>query len=115
MSIKEKIIASLTGLVDDLVTENYQSILCDKRNGRLTEEEIKEAFVEYGGKLTKPPKTAYYSNALRMYKLKDYPEYDIAFDLWIDGERSDLSLMCTVVVDEHDNVKSIKIDDIHAL
>lgn len=114
MNNEQMVIDILKKLVCDLVNDNYQMIIDDGRNGELTEEEIKRAISEYGGKLTNPPDDAYYSRALNIIEIKENEKYHIEFDLWIDNERSDLSLICNVIF-ENGKVKHIIIKDIHVL
>ena len=115
MSERENVITSLKELVSDLVNEEYDKIIQSGRIGRLTEYEVKNAITEYGGMLTLPSEQAFESEALRMRKLKNYPEYSIAFDLWIDNERSDLSLTVNATIDNEGNVIKIEMQDIHIL
>ena len=81
MLIEQKAIDILKKLVLDLVNENYQKIFDDGLNGELTEEEIKRAISEYGGKLTNPPDDAYYSAALNIIEIKQNTKYHVEFDL----------------------------------
>lgn len=68
--------------------------------------------MEYGGTITLPPDDVYES--LEIIKVKNLPEYAIDFDLWINGEHSDLTLSCTIHMKE-DQTMTIEIDDLHVL
>lgn len=115
MNEMENVINALKELVNNLVKGNYPKLIQSGMIGRLSEDEVRTAIIEYGGTLTLPPDEAYESNALRIRKLTNYPEYAIALDLWIDGEQSDLSLTANVFVNDDGNVEKIEMDDIHVL
>ena len=74
-------------------------------------EELKELVEEYGGKLTIPPDEDYKN--INIIEVEDEPEYFIEYELWVDGEKSDLTLGCTVQFTE-DEVR-ITIENIHVL
>ncbi len=112
MSVEKKVILLLKQLVQDLVNERYQYLVLDGRIGRLTEEELKNAINMYRGKITLPPDDAF--NFIDIYPINNTKDYALDFDLWVNGQRSDLTLCCTVSFDEKGKV-SISIDDLHEL
>ena len=107
----EKIIHILKPLVENLVEGEYQLIQLTGRSGPYTSEELKELVEEYGGKLTIPPDEDYKN--INIIEVEDEPEYFIEYELWVDGEKSDLTLGCTVQFTE-DEVR-IMIENIHVL
>ena len=50
---------------------------------------------------------------INIIEVEDEPEYFIEYELWVDGEKSDLTLSCTVQFIE-DEVR-IMIENIHVL
>ncbi|TAA72667.1 DUF7668 domain-containing protein [Planococcus salinarum] len=108
---KEEILALLISLVKDLVNGKLKLIVETGRSGPYTVEELKEQLVDYGGTLTASPETDYKN--LDLYEIDDKPEWMLEYELWVDGEKSDLTLTCTVRLTEKE--KSIAIDSIHVL
>ncbi len=104
----------LKNLVSLMVHSEISEIVLRKENGRLSEEEIRRALNEYPGSLCMPDDIAF-------DKAVSYEIYDddnqariIEFDLWYDGEESDLTLS----IDAFKNIEggfSISIIDIHVL
>ncbi len=115
MSEIKNVIHALKILVYDLVAGDFEELRKTGRMGRLSEEEVKTALLDYGGSLSLPPDSAYESAGFRMRKLQNYPEYSIAFELWIDGEQSDLSLTAIATVNDIGEVLKIEMDDVHVL
>ncbi len=107
----DEILALLKPLVEDLVNGKLDLIVETGRNGPYTVEELKEQLDDYGGILTASPKTDYKN--LDLYEIDDEPEWMLEYELWVDGEKSDLTLTCTVRLTEQE--KSIAIDSIHVL
>ncbi|WP_435791106.1 DUF7668 domain-containing protein [Clostridium sp.] len=52
---------------------------------------------------------------LDLLKRTHHPEYVLHFDLWINEEKSDLTLVCEIEVDEFNNIVRFEIDDIHVM
>jgi hypothetical protein len=107
----EKIIPILKLLVESLVEGEYSLIQLTGRSGPYTSEQLKELVEEYGGKLTIPPDEDYKN--INIIEVEDEPEYFIEYELWVDGEKSDLTLSCTVQFTE--NEVTIMIENIHVL
>jgi uncharacterized membrane protein len=112
MTVEVKIAQVLKELVEDLVNARYNKILSQGKNGKLTIDEIQTALAEYGGTLTLPVKDDY-TNA-NIVQVQNSSEYMVEYELWIDHQKSDLTLSCTVIFDESDNTK-VSIDGIHVL
>jgi hypothetical protein len=106
-----KIYSLLKSLVYDLVSGNFEQIEKLGKSGPFSASELKELIDEYGGKLTFPPDDDF-ANINRI-KIDNEPEYAIEYELWIDNEKSDVTLSCTVR--EENNSESISIDNIHVL
>lgn len=106
-----KIIPSLKPLVESLVKCEYQLIQLTGRGGSFTANELKELVNEYGGMLTIPPKEDYKN--INIIEVECEKEYLIEYELWVDGEKSDLTLSCTVQYTE-EKVK-IMIENIHVM
>lgn len=111
MEEKDKILALLKPLVEDLVNGKLALIRETGRSGPYTVEELQEQLDDYGGTLTAPPETDYQN--LDLYEIDDEPEWVLEYDLWIDGEKSDLTLTCTLRLTDQE--QSIIIDSIHVL
>lgn len=113
MSIDEMIKDILKVLVIDLVNGNYNDLIKDGRIVRLTEDEIKNVITSYRGQLTLPPEDAY--DLVEIYQVNNSNQYAVDFDLWIDNQRSDLTLSITVCLDNNTENVSITIDNLHVL
>lgn len=111
MKEKGKILTLLIPLVEDLVNGNLELIKETGRSGPYTVEELKEQLDDYGGILTAPPEADYKN--LELYEIDDEPEWVLEYLLWIDGQKIDLTLTCTVRLTDQE--KSIAIDSIHVL
>lgn len=111
MEIKDQLLELLKITVDELVNEEYEKIKLKLRPG-IDIEDIKEK-LSHWDKLTTPPEAAYENTYF--YKYEDGSGLALDFDLWIEDEESDLTLSCSVIVDEHDNVVSFTIEDLHTL
>lgn len=111
MEEKDEILALLIPLVEDMVNGKLEFIVETGRSGPYTVEELKEQLDDYGGTLTASPETDYQN--LDLYEIDEEPEWVLEYDLWVDGEKSDLTLTCTVLLTEQE--KLISIDSIHVL
>ena len=99
-------------IVELLVKGDYKTLLKLDSNNKLTEDEIKRIILDYGGILTMPPKEAY--DTVGIIEIDFQKEVLIHFDLWIDNERSDLTLIYEFLkIDDHTYVFGI--EDIHVL
>jgi hypothetical protein len=107
----ERIIRNLKPLVQDLVNDKLLLIQKTDRSGPYTAEELKELIEEYGGELTSPPQDDYTN--INIIEIADDPEYVVEYDLWVDGEKSDLTLSCSVRLFER--MEKISINNIHVL
>ncbi|MFC4766475.1 DUF7668 domain-containing protein [Effusibacillus consociatus] len=114
MEINKGIKNNLKQLVIELINGNFSKLVSTGQAGRLTEEEIRTALYECNGELTPPPEEAY--DTIEIYSVENgtNPAWAVDFDLWINNERSDLTLSCTVIQDDKGEFQ-ISIDDLHVL
>jgi len=112
--MNHEIVSVLKRLVERLVANDIDGLVRQGENGRLSMEEIVNTLQDYPGKISLPPDEAY-SNAV------EYAIYDkklearkVEFDLWFDGDVSDLTLSADVRRGDFGNLV-ISIDDIHVL
>lgn len=114
--MNKKMVEQLKQLVIDLVDANYDQIVLCGKNGRLTREEIENEITMYPGQITAPHENAYHD--LDLYEIKNSDgsirEWSVDFDLWFDGERSDLTLQASLVK-TNEGEYIIGIDDIHVM
>ena len=78
----------------------------------VSEEDIKRVLKEYGGCISTIPNEAFQTNAFHIYKYNDNSGLKIDIDLWIEGERSDLTLQIEVKMDSNNNIDSYRIMDV---
>ncbi|PLR77521.1 hypothetical protein CU633_09990 [Bacillus sp. V3-13] len=108
---KSTIIALLKPLVNSLVKGEYEFIQQSGRSGLYTAGELKDLIDDYGGKLTIPPEEDYEN--INIIAIDNEPEYVVEYELWVNGEKSDLTLSCTIHIKEDE--KNIVIENIHVL
>lgn len=78
---------------------------------RISEEDIIKVLEEYGGTL-EPVKEEKYRKTFQWLQMQN--KYLTYLDLIIDGERSDLTLICEIELENEKVVKAI-VDDLHVL
>lgn len=99
-------------LVEKLINQEYELLHQTGMCGEYTSKEIEELINEYGGTLTEASVEDYEDMAI--YEIDDEPEYVIEYDLWVDGEKSDLTLTATIRYEEGKETR-ITIDNIHVM
>lgn len=112
--MNHEVVSLVKKLVESLVANDIDGLVRRGENGRLSKEEIVNTLQDYPGEISLPPDEAY-SNAV------EYAIYDkklearkVEFDLWFDGDVSDLTLSVDVRKGGFGNFV-ISIDDIHVL
>ena len=110
MSIDEKIKEGLKEIVKELVNENYNKLKQLNKLGVLKPEEVKNAVEEYligDEKLTLPPEEVF-KNDVKIVEItnpkKHKREFGVFLDLWVNNEKSDLTLHSEAWEDEKDEV-----------
>ncbi|MTH53975.1 hypothetical protein GKZ89_11210 [Bacillus mangrovi] len=111
MDIQNKIRTLLRETVIDFVQGNFNKIETKLQNG-LSISDIKEE-LSYWGSLTAPPDEAYEN--VHFYKYNDGSGYALEFELWIDNERSDLTLSCEAIIAKNDNIRAFAVENLHVL
>lgn len=99
-------------LVQRLIDKEYEIFYQIGMSGEYNSKEIEELINDYGGKLTNPLVQDY--EDMDIYEIDDEPEYVIEYDLWVDGQKSDLTLPATIRFAEGKET-SISIDNIHVM
>jgi hypothetical protein len=106
VSVEDKLKQGVKEIVELLVNQEYIKLQNTDKIGVLTANEVEQAILDYGEKLTIPPDDAF--NEMDIFKLdnpqKFVEEYSIDFELWTNKSRSDLTLSCDATVDEQGNV-----------
>ena len=85
-----------------LARGDYQSIGSESRRSRLAGEDIAAVLEEYGGVVMLAPQSHYDSERTDPIHTRgpDPPRWHMDFDLWIDGQHSDLTVTMEVTYDE---------------
>lgn len=93
-----------------LALQKYDEIYLGDFKKKITPVEISRAIEQYGGSLTMPP-----DKELKQVEIYDVTEGEkfIDFDLWVNSEKSDLTLSCTFYLIERTCKYSI--ENIHVL
>jgi hypothetical protein len=111
MVIKNKIKSLLGDTVKDFVQGDFNKIQAKLQNG-LSIGDLKEE-LSYRGLLTIPPDAAYEN--VHFYKYDDGSGYALEFELWIDNQRSDLTLSCEAIIDDNNNIRAFTVENLHVL
>ena len=90
----EKIKETLIEVVQNLSAGNYLNVYNNDLNKRLSINDMKRAINEYKGIINLPPLIAY--DKFYDYDNEYSEENFIEFNLWFDGEESDLTLSVTI-------------------
>ncbi|GAB1780546.1 hypothetical protein PMEGAS67_60230 [Priestia megaterium] len=116
-SLKRETVEKLKVLIHQLVEGNIENIVSSGFS-EITEAEIREELRYYPGKMTLPPNAAYqnWEEEIDIYEVgyEAPPNYEGTFNLYYDGEQSDLTLKFNIYV-ENDNEISIKIRDLDVM
>lgn len=108
---RDNILSLLQECVEMLVDRKFAAIESAGMSGRLTTEEIQGALDDYPGTLTLPLTESY--QGAHVYELCPEGWRNVEFELWYDGEVSDLTLSARVR--EGTAGQQIQIQDIHVL
>ena len=91
---------------------DYISLARDNALCRVSEQDIRRVLGEYGGSVTTIPEEVFHSNAFYVIPYKDGSGYHVDLDLWIDGDRSDLTLQVEINLDENHEICGYHILDL---
>ncbi len=116
MKIEGLIKQRVKELVKLLVNGEYGRLEKMSKIGELKSNELEEAILQYGERLTFPPEEAF--NEMDIFKLdnpqKYCEEYSIDIELWTNDCKSDLILSCEATVNEKNEV-NVTIYSVHVL
>ena len=107
-----KVIDLCKQIVTCLEKGNYNSLREHNALSRVSEEDIKRVLKEYGGCISTIPNEAFQTSAFRIYRYHDNSGLKIDLDLWVNGERSDLTLQIEVKTDGNNNIDNYRIMDV---
>lgn len=114
MALENNIKIAFKKIIKYIVNGDYSKLLSDGLIGKLSEDDIRNELLDYGGVVSYPPEDSY-DKYLQVTQIRDTEKYKAFYELWIDNERSDLTLICDIISIDGDVVDSIEIDDIHVL
>ncbi|AEB75044.1 DUF7668 domain-containing protein [Clostridium botulinum] len=114
MNIKKVLLHEIIQIINNIRESKYQEL---KKRGMLiniTEDEIKKELNEYGGILTEASIDEY-EEALDIIEISNTNTYKVYMDLWINGIRSDLTIICDITMNDIGKILNSSIEDIHVL
>ncbi|KEH93782.1 DUF7668 domain-containing protein [Clostridium botulinum] len=114
MNIKKVLLHEIIQIINNIRESKYQEL---KKRGMLiniTEDEIKKELDEYGGILTEATIDEY-GEALDIIRIDDTNTYKVYMDFWINGIRSDLTIICDMTINDMGKIVNSCIEDIHVL
>jgi|SRR5215472_8726287 len=110
----ERLRSIVERIVEQLVRGNYDQVIQESKNTRMTTEELATAVREYGKKLALPPKDTYQNIDAIQVTRASVPTWSVRVPLWTEEEgRSDLTLEVTIMLGEHE--QSVEVDGLHVL
>lgn len=114
MNIKKVLLHEIIQIINNIRESKYEEL---KNKGMLiniTENEIKKELDEYGGILTEATIDEY-GEALDIIRIDDTNTYKVYMDFWINGIRSDLTIICDMTINDMGKIVNSRIEDIHVL
>lgn len=114
MALETNIKIAVKKIIEEIVNGDFNKLLSDGVLGKLSEDDIRNELLDYGGVVTYPPDDSY-DKFLQVTQIRDTEKYKAFYELWIDNERSDLTLICDIISTDGETVDSIEIDDVHVL
>ena len=110
--LRARIAGSVRGVVELLVSGNYDQLERATNGQRLSADEIRNALNDYGRKLVMPPIEAFEHLDVIEVEGKSPRQWSVRMDLWTE-EESDLSIELTVI--QPGTRMVVVIDDLHVL
>ncbi|WP_449580026.1 DUF7668 domain-containing protein [Pinibacter aurantiacus] len=101
---------ALIEIISIIVEKDFVTLYNNDYLKRLNVDELQSEIIEYGGGLTLPPSKAF--DDFDIYQINDN-EINFDFNLWIDGEKSDLTLSC--FLKKIDGILRYGVENIHIL
>lgn len=115
MELRTKLERTVDGFLSLLVDEKYHELALLTKNCRLTEEQIRNAVMEYGRKLVRPPNSFYRLIDVVPVTSSKPQRWSVDFPLWtLEEGESDLSVEMTCIDNDKD-VFDVELDGIHVL
>ncbi|MBC8570233.1 DUF7668 domain-containing protein [Zongyangia hominis] len=111
MGIASVLFEEVYQILEKIVDEQYEAL---GREGKLigvSEEEIREILARYGAPTRVPVRRLVDDFAYRQLRQTNF--YKGYLNLWLDGERSGLYLVCAIGLDGQGRVVYSAIDEIH--
>lgn len=103
MDIEDLIKLKVKKIIRLLVAGEYRRLEEMNKIGKLSSDELEEAILQYGERLSFPPEEAF--DEMDIFKSDNpqncYEEYFIDIELWTNGCKSDLTLSCEAKVTEN--------------
>ena len=100
-------------IVKSIQEERYDDLEMQGCLKKTSKEYLKNVLADYGGELDSVQKEEYLKS-FQYIKINNQDIFMTYLDLMIDGERSDLTIICEIKLDNCGNVKVV-IEDLHVL
>lgn len=111
--MKQLLFSAALKVIKYIQSNNYIELEKMQCLEKISEECISKTLKDYGGKLDVVNELEY-MKYFQYIRLKDQNKYMTYLDMIIDGERSDLTLICEIELEDN-RVQKIIIDDLHVL
>ena len=111
--MKQLLFDAILKVIKYIQSNNYIELEKMQCLEKISEECISNTLKDYGGKLDVVNEQEY-MKYFQYIRLKDQNKYMTYLDMIIDGERSDLTLICEIELEDN-RVQKIIIDDLHVL
>jgi hypothetical protein len=107
---KANIVKAVKNAVSLLIQDKIEELCLLLPDSMANIEGVRERLSDYGGELTQPPDSAFEDLDIYLIEYPDSGYYcALDFDLWIDGEQSDLTLKGYILNNGDFELSSIRI------
>lgn len=113
MSIEETLFNETFVIVSKIAASKYKELELEGKLKRISTENILDELTVCGGNIDFNEKE--YRDSFEYMQITNTNRFMTYLDLWIDDERSDLTLICEIELDETGNIRSSVIEDLHVL
>lgn len=114
MSLNEILLYEMIKIINSIKENQYDKLEEHGYLQHINKGEIIQELKTYGGTVTTPGYNDY-KRALQYMNINNTNKYKVFLEFWINDERSDLTLVCDILLDEDMNIIESTIEEIHVL
>jgi hypothetical protein len=114
MSLDEILLNEMIKIINKIKENQYDKLQEQGYLKHVSKDEIIEELKSYGGIITNVSNNDY-KKSLQYMNIDNINKYKVFLDFWINNERSDLTLVCDILLDHNMNILKAAIEEIHVL